>query len=398
MKLKTLIRLKNSMNPGIFETLPDELLVNICLNLVEMSNFAKVCRKFYNIFCDEAFWKTKCLQTCSQFPDNIVNWSIFYQSLGKIQTYMREFNSSGHDLDEKYPLVKRPIKFDIPIKEIATGNSFTLILDIYFNVWTVGKVDDLFSHPLSFPTQIPNFKAKAIFSGNTHVAAIDLDSQIWVWGSNYETKLVVNQNIDKVEYPILIPGPRAKSLGCGWSQTLVIDVNDNVWGWGANKYGQLGLDNRYNQDLPVQIPGLKAKSVYGYHLMSAVIDLEDNLWIFGGGLYGPNILGNNSRNSNKIQIKHLKVLKVVFTLKFLAILDLQHQLWLMIGGGFSKFTSNPIRDIYTNQEKIYMIYNNLEVWEYSKIGFGYPKRDAKLKKMAFKANFISSGCNHIVVY
>lgn len=93
------------------------------------------------------------------------------------------------------------------------------------------------------------------------------------------------------------PNIQAKSISCGYAHTIIIDLNNDVWAFGSGDHGQLGLGNTQDRNIPtptplpvqnrlipIMLPGspnMKAKAASCGHRHTMLIDLNDNVWVFG---------------------------------------------------------------------------------------------------------------------
>jgi len=77
---------------------------------------------------------------------------------------------------------------------------------------------------------------------------------------------------------------KVKQVAVGSHSTLFIDLNDNVWAFGSGYHGLLGVGNGTSSSIPIRIPSIKAKQVTvgGFH--SLIVDLDDDVWGFGSDL------------------------------------------------------------------------------------------------------------------
>lgn len=176
-------------------------------------------------------------------------------------------------------------------KQVSCGSFFMSLIDLNNNVWICGLntrgelgLGDVQNR--NMPTQIPDFKASQVSSGFIHSALIDLDNNVWIWGGDWFNDgsgagflgLGVKQDRN---IPTQIPNLKAKQISCGHNITAIIDLENNVWTFGSNRYGQLGLGDNQNRNVPTQIvigsqSNFKAKQVScGYNTI--MIDLNDNV-------------------------------------------------------------------------------------------------------------------------
>ena len=185
------------------------------------------------------------------------------------------------------------------------GGSHTVALDTSGNLYTwgynnYGQLGDDSTIDKDEPTLIEHPEEKAWVStsiGAYHTVATDINGNLYTWGSNAYGQLGDATLIDKDE-PTLIEHPEEKtwqSVSAGDSHTLAIDIDGNLYTWGSNAYGQLGDGTTENKSTPTLIVNpTEAEWVYAsggeYH--SFAIDSDSNLYTWGGNSFGQ--LGDNS--------------------------------------------------------------------------------------------------------
>jgi alpha-tubulin suppressor-like RCC1 family protein len=214
---------------------------------------------------------------------------------------------------------------NIKAKQISTGKTHTLLIDLNDNVWSFGcnhwgqlGVGVRFSNKVT-PTQIANIKAKQISAGENHSILIDLDNNVWSFGKNDNGQLGLGVdnghgplcacNMINRYKPVKILNIKAKQVSAGFYHTILIDLDHNVWSFGSNIFGQLG-NNLWRCHIPKKIPNIKAKecSSGGFH--SILIDLDNNVWSFGSNTHGQLGLGNDLNTSIPTRIPYFKAYRV----------------------------------------------------------------------------------------
>jgi alpha-tubulin suppressor-like RCC1 family protein len=101
-----------------------------------------------------------------------------------------------------------------------------------------------------------NIKYKQISSGANFTAAIDVDGNMYLWGSNLCGQLGQNDiYLKKSNKPLRLKGDflnkKWKRVECGATHVLAIDVEDKLYGWGNNREYQLGIIDTTYQYQPV---------------------------------------------------------------------------------------------------------------------------------------------------
>lgn len=182
---------------------------------------------------------------------------------------------------------------EIKAVQISAGNRHTLIIDQDKNIWGfgenecgelgIGNYEDT-----NVPTLVKDLKAKEVSAGGNHSLVIDLEDNVWGFGSNYFGQSGLGHDFRKTSrnIPTQIPNLKAKQVSAGEVHSMVLDLDNNVWVFGSNFNGRLGINStNMNEYSPVQISNMKAKSIHASN-SSAIIDLEDNLYLCGDNKYG----------------------------------------------------------------------------------------------------------------
>jgi len=100
-----------------------------------------------------------------------------------------------------------------------------------------------------------------ITSGSTHCMALDRSGSVFVWGSNNDGKLGINQ---ETEIRILAPvhldafdGEKIVKVETGGEHSVALTDQGDVWAWGNGEYGQLSRYTRFkNAVYPVKLPSV----------------------------------------------------------------------------------------------------------------------------------------------
>jgi len=187
-------------------------------------------------------------------------------------------------------------------KAIATGLNHTVVLDENNDVWTFGEnhLGQLGNKCINYsrqvtPVRIPNLKAKAISAGWFHTLIIDLEGMIWGFGTNASREIGLAHRLAICASPVQIPNlPRAKAIVGGGFHSLAIDLDGNIWVFGSNKVGQLGQGFNDGPFQPVKVHGLKAQAISTNEDSTLILDSEGAIWSSGGNLYGNLGLGATS--------------------------------------------------------------------------------------------------------
>jgi len=174
----------------------------------------------------------------------------------------------------------RPVPNKIPsvegwngkAKYIECGGNHSIIIDMNDNVWSFGNN---YSGQLGLgdtnnrlvPTKISSVegwtlkeKAKQIASGRSSSLIIDMNDNVWSFGNNQSGQLGLD-DIENRNKPTQILNIKAKQIACGREHSMIIDTDSNTLSFGNNYSGQLGLGDKADRNKPTQIPGIKAKQI-----------------------------------------------------------------------------------------------------------------------------------------
>ena len=171
---------------------------------------------------------------------------------------------------------------DLKAKQISADVNSTIIIDLDNNVWGFGSNKDGQlglgdNQDRSIPTQVPNFKAQQVSVGNYHSVAIDLEDNVWVTGSNDlgQLGLIGISNVNKF---VWLPNFKARQVSAWYGYTTMIDLENNVWVFGNNNFGVLGLNVQNDTIIPIltQIPNFKARQISAASTQTIAIDLDNN--------------------------------------------------------------------------------------------------------------------------
>ncbi len=139
-------------------------------------------------------------------------------------------------------------------------------------------------------------KIKEIAVGWHHSVALDVDGNLWVWGSDPAFQFG-ETTTNFYKQPFMFSGlPKFTKIACGSWHSLAIDENENVWAWGKNHYGMLGTGDSTSSSTPVLIKSLKnITDIGGGCFESIAIDKQGKIYTFGDNPSGQLGIGNLQR-------------------------------------------------------------------------------------------------------
>ncbi len=181
------------------------------------------------------------------------------------------------------------------VSKISMKSNHAYALDLDGHIWVWGDFGDInpntfakLVHPI--PTLVQSdAEFIDIDAGGDHVLALDKDGYIWSFGKNDRGQLgngtTVTERVEfKTQYtPKMIDADiRFSQIGAGLIHSLAVDIDGNLWAWGSAVNGQLGDVSADIQKKPIKINiDIPIVKVYAEGSSSYVIDEENGLWCFG---------------------------------------------------------------------------------------------------------------------
>lgn len=335
--------------------IPNEIVFDLALeaSLRDIYNLCQVESRFGDLLCDnENFWRKKFLHDYGFIPIGYGGtWKELYRNYNNIFIYL---NPRFTSLTMDKTVTKELFLENFKARDISCGDSHIVFIDLQHNVWSFGDnengqlgLGDFFRRDT--PQQIPNFKAKKVVCGHSHTALIDLDDNVYTFGHNILGQLGLGNTIDvNTPTPVNMPQDttiqfKAKDVGCGGLHTLLIDLNNNLWAFGSNNDGRLGLaipHDEENEELyvnvPTLVPNIKATQVSCGFYHSALIDMDNNIFVFGSNGFmqlglddGNNGGGNDTYIYDRpTQIENFKALQISCGGYHTSFIDMNNNVWI----------------------------------------------------------------------
>jgi alpha-tubulin suppressor-like RCC1 family protein len=181
------------------------------------------------------------------------------------------------------------------ITSVTAGHGFGLALDSTGYVWCFGRnVEGQLGLGLfgEHQTLIRNSYLRNIVqisAGFAFSLALDADGQVWGFGDydsgqlGVDTETKINTCIPRKS----VIQERITSISTGVWHSLALDVNKELWGFGSNGYGQLGLGDNRNRLIPTKVVGISnlIKIWCGGHYSFVKKD-DGSMWGCGSNYYG----------------------------------------------------------------------------------------------------------------
>ncbi len=145
---------------------------------------------------------------------------------------------------------------------------------------------------------VPRSSPVAVVGGNvfvnlagskTNMAGIDSNGQLWVWGDNSSGQCGQNStSTSAYSSPVLVVGGIFwQQIALGNSFCLAMDVDGNLYSWGSNASGQLGLGDTVSRSTPTLVTTPKQfASIYASENFSGAIDVLGLAWMAGSNAFG----------------------------------------------------------------------------------------------------------------
>lgn len=385
---RTLVSLSFVIDDLSLDILPSEIIKEILLPL-PYETIKNYCDIKPHICASDTFWSDKLrLETGIRLP----------YIPGRMENiYLNVFTLWGFGVNENYELgipakeVRIPTQMFVygkpfKVKEISTGATHSLIIDMNDDVWAFGdneygQLGRNTDQEPSLPYPVRGIKGKKLACGDNSSFIIDLENNLWGFGYNDDRQLATDKDFI-IETPILILN-NVKSVSSSRWHTILIDLDDNVWTFGNNESGQLGLGYISDwaatpQKVLVNNQPFKAKLSSSQGL---IVDLENNLWAFGSNIYGELGLGHDNPVLSPQQVI---INETPFKAKFVdsrerysLVIDMDDNLWY-----FGSFLNEEI-----------MLGKDLPYG----IPLQFGKRMITINGIPFKMKFVSCGYGHALI-
>lgn len=191
----------------------------------------------------------------------------------------------------------------------SIGNGFSLALDTDGNVWVWGRntldgvlgngaywdqtLEATGGNDYNDPVKLTAFDGNeiiAISAGASHSLAVDINGNVWAWGSNAKSQLGQNGVVKNPTPQKLTIDAVITSVGAGSEHSVALDNQGKIWVWGGNASDcVLGLGKGAGIQVvtPTQLETEASfvEIAVGYwHTLA--IDEDGNLWGFGDNSVG----------------------------------------------------------------------------------------------------------------
>jgi alpha-tubulin suppressor-like RCC1 family protein len=221
-------------------------------------------------------------------------------------------------------------------KQVSCGGYVTAAIKTNGTLWSWGNnpsgslgINDTINRSTPVTTILGGTDWKLInITPAGSLSAIKNDGTLWVWGSNFNGTLGINNTIARSTPVTTILG------GNNWKQSsgsnAAVKTDGTLWIWGTNTLGQLGINDAVSRSTPVTtiLGGNNWKQVVQGSNHCAAVKTDGTLWTWGNagvGVLGINdvfsrstpvttILGGNNWKSVSCGANHMSAIKTDGTL------------------------------------------------------------------------------------
>ena len=119
-----------------------------------------------------------------------------------------------------------------------------------------------------------------------HTIVLNNKNELFGFGCNVDGQIGCGNNSDQL-IPIKIMGfnnEKIVGISCGGAHTLALTESGNVFSWGWNSLGQLGINNKTNQNIPIKVNlsnGVIIKSISCGYEHSLLLSTDGEIYAFG---------------------------------------------------------------------------------------------------------------------
>ena len=198
-------------------------------------------------------------------------------------------------------------------KQVACGSNHTAAIKTNGTLWTWGSGLNArlgANNTNDSYTPITTFAGgttwKHVSAGDTHTAAIKTDGTLWIWGSNLNMQLGINQ-ISSITRSTPVTtfagGTTWSQVSCGILHTAAVKTDGTLWTWGYTGNGRLGNTIiTGNRSTPVTTfsGGTNWKQVSCGSNFTTAVKTDGTLWTWGTAANGR--LGNNSTSNTSTPV------------------------------------------------------------------------------------------------
>ncbi|MBT8408919.1 MAG: hypothetical protein KJN93_04780, partial [Alphaproteobacteria bacterium] len=123
------------------------------------------------------------------------------------------------------------------------------------DVYCFGQIPgDTFSLPLVAQRIADLPPAQSVAVGRFGACAVDVQSQLWCWGLDYQRSMRAEQVIF-TSTPFVVEGlPKVRAVDLGYGHVCAISRDADAWCWGENACGEIGCGHTDPVGEPTKVP------------------------------------------------------------------------------------------------------------------------------------------------
>ncbi len=214
---------------------------------------------------------------------------------GTGKNYNGELGSVGDNYRSKFTRESRNIDDALGI---SCGDKSTMIIREGGQVWGTGEnnygelgTNDQYDRT-KFTRESQNFTGVTDISCGHNFTMIVKSGEVWSTGRNYGQFGINNTNNKKTFTREILHIDDAEQIACGHDHAMIIREGGQVWGAGLNDYGQLAINNRYDQRTFIrEYLGIHDAEQIACGKQITMIVKSGQAW--GSGVNGDGELGND---------------------------------------------------------------------------------------------------------
>lgn len=181
------------------------------------------------------------------------------------------------------------------VKQIICGSYYTFILKTDGSVWACGQNTEgqlglgNTTNKFIFAKVATNINndVKQIACGDSHTIILKNDGSVWSCGNNDKGQLGLGDTSDRKTFTQVTTNINndVKKVICGYNYTIILKTDGSVWSCGQNNSGQLGLGtsdtNAHSTftQATTNISDVKQIACGGYHTI--ILKTDDSVWFCG---------------------------------------------------------------------------------------------------------------------
>ncbi len=249
--------------------------------------------------------------------------------VGAGTTYI-EFRQAGTD-NRKVIIVEVLAENQVAKPQVETNGSHTIILKANGTVWSFGQNANGELGDGSYTTKDgtvkvqfdKNTKIVQIDAGTSHNIALDIDGNVWTWGSNSYYQLGRSSTNANIPGKVTMPEEIVK-VAAGNNYSLAIGKSGKAYAWGYNANGELGVGTYKTVTRPAEIVGIEnVIDISGGNNHSILATTTGEVYTTGDNTYGQlgstgskiNLFTKVSGVENVIDVEAGEVHNIVRTLE-----------------------------------------------------------------------------------